>query len=144
MKVIKPNTVNIRMKKKASVGFDIEAAVLAVLDGEKKQGLEINVVLVDNAYIKAVNLEYRLKNAVTDVISFEAAGGGDIFISVDMAKEQALEYGAPFKEEISRLLVHGTLHVTGYDHMNARDEKKMKPKERKYMRIISKENGWTL
>jgi probable rRNA maturation factor len=144
MKVIKPNTVNIRMKKKASVGFDIEAAVLAVLDGEKKQGLEINVVLVDNAYIKAVNLEYRLKNAVTDVISFEAAGGGDIFISVDRAKEQALEYGAPFKEEISRLLVHGTLHVTGYDHMNARDEKKMKPKERKYMRIISKENGWTL
>jgi probable rRNA maturation factor len=136
MRPIKQNIVNIEMKKKIEPGFDLKAAVLSVLKWEKKQGLEINLVLVDNKYIKEINLEYRLKNRITDVISFESPEGGDIFISADRAKEQAREYGASFDEEMCRLLIHGTLHVLGYDHIKKDDEKNMKPKEKKYFKAV--------
>ncbi len=131
---MKQNTVNTTYRKHFTPGIDPAAVISLILQGERKQGLEINLVFVDNREIKAINLEYRLKNRETDVISFESKSGGDIFISVDKARQQAKEYGAGLSEEIIRLTVHGTLHVLGYDHIKKADEKKMKPKENKYMK----------
>lgn len=121
--------------KKPAAAFKPENIVLPVLENEGKTGLEINLIFTDNAYIKKVNLEYRLKNTATDVISFESPSGGDIVISVDMAKRQAREYGVTLKEELARLLIHGTLHVTGYDHIKKPDRIKMESKERKYRKM---------
>ena len=100
----------------------------------------ISVSLVDNEFIHAMNRDYRGIDRPTDVISFafldnedrqalykgkEPVCLGDIYISIDKAKEQAEEYGHSLKRELSFLFVHGLLHLLGYDHMNEEDEKIM-------------------
>lgn len=100
----------------------------------------ISVSLVDNEFIHKMNKEYRGIDRPTDVISFafldnedreslykskEPVCLGDIYISVEKAKEQAKEYGHSLNRELSFLFVHGLLHLLGYDHMNEEDEKVM-------------------
>jgi len=89
----------------------------------------INIILVDNVAIQKLNLDYRQKDYATDVISFENDDSlfelGDVFISIDKAKEQALTYGHSFERELGFLSVHGFLHCSGYDHMTSNDEKVM-------------------
>lgn len=109
----------------------------------KEEGLndvEFNVILVDNNYIHELNKNYRKIDRETDVITFALEDNeevnkeghrllGDIYISVDKAKSQALEYGHSFKREICFLAVHGFLHLLGYDHMNKHDEEIMFSKQ---------------
>ena len=100
----------------------------------------ISVSLVDNKFIHEMNRDYRGIDRPTDVISFafldnedrqalykgkEPVCLGDIYISVDKAKEQAEEYGHSLERELSFLFVHGLLHLLGYDHMSEEDEKVM-------------------
>ena len=101
----------------------------------------ISVTLVDNEYIHEINRNYRHIDRPTDVISFaflddnpsrdklfqskEMVVLGEIYISIDKAKEQALAYGHSLDRELSFLFVHGLLHLLGYDHMNEDDEKIM-------------------
>lgn len=101
----------------------------------------ISVTLVDNEYIHEINRNYRHIDRPTDVISFaflddnpnrdkmfqskEMVVLGEIYISIDKAKEQALAYGHSVERELSFLFVHGLLHLLGYDHMNENDEKIM-------------------
>lgn len=104
---------------------------------------EISITVVDNDKIREINREYRDKDAVTDVISFALEDDedifmaldmeegdiprdlGDIFLSYDKAVEQAEEYGHSVDRELGFLLVHGFLHLNGYDHMTEADEKEM-------------------
>lgn len=100
----------------------------------------ISVSLVNNKFIHEMNRDYRGIDRPTDVISFafldnedrqalykgkEPVCLGDIYISVDKAKEQAEEYGHSLERELSFLFVHGLLHLLGYDHMSEEDEKVM-------------------
>ena len=101
----------------------------------------LSVSFVDNSFIHKMNKEYRGVDRPTDVISFAFLDGekdkdkmlhgngpvslGDIYISIDKAKEQAEEYGHPLERELSFLFVHGLLHLLGYDHMNKEDEEVM-------------------
>nr|WP_246589364.1 rRNA maturation RNase YbeY [Desertibacillus haloalkaliphilus] len=105
------------------------------------EGTELSITFVDNERIKEINREYRDKDAVTDVISFalneqvsdevEIVGGeipnllGDIIISIPRATEQAKSYNHSFEREIGFLVVHGILHLLGYDHMTEEEEKQM-------------------
>ena len=97
----------------------------------------ISVSLIDNDFIHQLNKNYRHIDKPTDVISFafldnedrtkiyqnkEPVCLGDIYISIDKAKEQAEEYGHTLNRELSFLFVHGLLHLLGYDHMNKEDE----------------------
>ena len=94
-----------------------------------------NIILVDNDYIHKLNKEYRNIDRETDVITFALEDNmdikleirvlGDIYISIDKAKSQAIEYGHSFKRELSFLTVHGLLHLLGYDHQTKEDEEKM-------------------
>ncbi|ANC77913.1 rRNA maturation RNase YbeY [Fictibacillus phosphorivorans] len=102
---------------------------------------EVSITIVTKERIQEINKEYRQKDSVTDVISFameemgedetEIIGGeetrflGDIIICLDVAKEQAEEYGHSLEREMGFLAVHGFLHLLGYDHMNEEDEKRM-------------------
>ena len=89
---------------------------------------EVSVTFVDDEEIAALNSEYRGKEGPTYVLSFECDALddqfeepvitlGDIVIAPDVAARQCLEYGTTFSQEISLLLVHGLLHLCGYDHM---------------------------
>lgn len=101
----------------------------------------VSVSIVDNRYIHKINKKYRHIDRPTDVISFAFLDSennyektlfspgpvvlGDIYISLEKAKEQAEEYGHSLHRELSFLFVHGLLHLLGYDHMNEEDEKEM-------------------
>lgn len=95
-------------------------------------GGELNVVFVNDQYIRALNKSYRGKDAPTDVLSFnyEMEGSdsqllGEVYISVETAKRQAKEHKHTFGDEIVKLIVHGILHIHGYDHEKDSDYKKM-------------------
>jgi probable rRNA maturation factor len=82
---------------------------------------EVSVLFCGDARMAALNRRYRGKNRPTDVLAFPAASGvpgflGDIVISIPCAVRQARQRGEPAAREIERLLVHGFLHLLGYDH----------------------------
>ena len=101
----------------------------------------VSVSIVDNKYIHKINKKYRGIDRPTDVISFaflddephrdellhsgSPVALGDIYISLEKAKEQAESYGHSLERELSFLFVHGLLHLLGYDHMKEEDEKVM-------------------
>lgn len=88
--------------------------------------LEISIVLVGDAKIKALNKKYRKSNKVTDVLAFDY---GEIFICLPQAKKQAKKLGNILKKELSILLIHGLLHLAGYDHRTKKDLNKMLKKQ---------------
>lgn len=102
-----------------------------------KDNYALSLIIVGPRKIKEINRDYRSINAITDVISFALLDSGedneydgaielgDIFINRDRVISQAKEYGHSTKREFVFLFVHGLLHLLGYDHMNAKDEKKM-------------------
>jgi probable rRNA maturation factor len=94
----------------------------------------VHLSLVSQETIRALNRQYRKKNKVTDVLSFSRLEGpetphpevGDVLICPARAREQAELWGNSFLEELSRLTVHGMLHLFGYDHeRSAKDERLM-------------------
>ena len=99
----------------------------------------MNIIFVNDKEIQDINKNYRNIDRVTDVISFALNDDkdflikteeiGDIFIDIDQAKRQAIEYGHSLNREIGFLSVHGYLHLHGYDHMNKEDEEIMFKKQ---------------
>ncbi|MBP3766276.1 MAG: rRNA maturation RNase YbeY [Bacilli bacterium] len=115
---------------------DVEMVLKKAIEIEKLGVVNFNVIIVDNEFIHKMNKEYRGIDRPTDVISFALEDEhdidyddfrllGDIYISIDKAKEQAKEYGHSLRREICFLSVHGLLHLLGYDHMEKEDEKVM-------------------
>jgi len=107
---------------------------------EKLENVIFNVIIVDNDKIHEINREYRNIDRPTDVISFALEDDdsfnrsdirvlGDIYISIDKVRSQALEYGHSFERELYFLATHGFLHLLGYDHMNKEDEEEMFKKQ---------------
>jgi probable rRNA maturation factor len=95
----------------------------------------VSVHLVDDKKIQKLNEEHRDKSKPTDVLSFSIQEGfdlpnettdlGDIFISIPTIKRQAKEYEVTNREEFIRMLVHGVLHLLGYDHKQDREAEQM-------------------
>ena len=100
---------------------------------------EVSIVLVDNNYIRELNSTYRGYDSPTDVLSFclhdegSAEEGdnilGDVIISVEKAKEQAINFAHSLQREVAFLVVHGILHLVGYDHETTAGEKDMMAKQ---------------
>ena len=111
-----------------------------VCKDEKLDNVMFNVIIIDNEAIHKINKEYRNIDRETDVISFALEDDktfnrsdirilGDIYISIEKARSQSIEYGHSFKRELYFLAVHGLLHLLGYDHMKEEDEKVMFAKQ---------------
>lgn len=136
-----------------------EKVVEKVLEYEEwEDEVEVSVSFVDNEEMRSLNREYRGIDSTTDVLSFpmmefsdeefeedeedaeyieEELPLGDIVISMEKAKEQAQEYGHSFEREFAFLLVHGMLHLLGYDHENEEDEKTMFEKQENILREMN-------
>ena len=88
----------------------------------------LNVVFVNDPYIRALNKAYRGKDKATDVLSFPYYEGGlvgEVYLSVETAKRQAKEHGHGLENELIKLVVHGILHIHGFDHEEDEDYEKM-------------------
>lgn len=129
---------------------DVRKVIDIAIEYEKLDNVEFNIIIVDNEYIHELNRDYRNIDRPTDVITFALEDEknfvemdhrilGDIYISIDKAISQALEYGHSLKREICFLAVHGFLHLLGYDHMNKEDETVMFQKQE----VILNEAGIT-
>ena len=117
--------------------------------------LYITVTLTNPENIRKINKEYRNIDRATDVLSFPMFEKdeleekiekkefkyedvlGDLIISVEKVREQAIEYGHSFERELSYMLVHGFYHLMGYDHIKEEDKRKMRPKEEKILNDLN-------
>ena len=132
----------------------IKKVIETVLREEKIiQDLEIYVTLTNNEQIHKVNFEQRKVDRPTDVLSFpmferdeihllkevskeEPDILGDIIVSIEKVKEQALEYGHSFERELAYLVTHGMLHLLGYDHMIEEEKAQMRKREEEILGLL--------
>jgi probable rRNA maturation factor len=110
---------------------------------------EISVLFTDDKFIRSLNNKYRGIDKSTDVLSFSLREGsvktpesesdillGDIIISVETAKRQADNLNHSMEKELAVLLIHGLLHLTGYDHQEDKDYKMMREKESEILKTF--------
>lgn len=127
---------------------DIERTARKVLELLNCRETELSILLVDDEEIRAINKEYRKIDSVTDVIAFAMREGefghmnedllGDVVISMDTARRQAGEAGRDVRYEVRFLLIHGILHLLGYDHIDdGLEKKKMEKKEKEILKRLS-------
>jgi len=116
--------------------------VQKILQAEKRKG-QVEIILAGDALLKRLNKEFAGKNKTTDVLSFSFEENitpqkglhyiGEIYISLEQAKRQAKEYAVTLREELLRLVTHGTLHLLGYVHHKKDEAKLMRKKEEEYL-----------
>lgn len=109
-----------------------------VAESESRRLGDISVIFCSDPYILDVNLRYLKHDYYTDIITFDYCEGGnrlsgDLFISVDTVRENAAFYGVEFADELNRVIVHGLLHLIGYDDHTEEDRAVMRAKENYYL-----------
>jgi probable rRNA maturation factor len=125
---------------------EIKTVTQQILTATGQPEAEISLDLIGDLRMRRLNRKYRGKDATTDVLAFatqEAKGPpsfflGDVVISLHAAARQALEYGVPLDQEIVKLIVHGALHLMGYDHERSeRDARRMRRREQAIFRSLT-------
>lgn len=104
---------------------------------------DITLVFATDRTLRSLNRRYRGRDHPTDVLAFPLGNGaeagkpfGDVIISMDAARRQAREYGGSLQAELTRLVVHGTLHLCGYDHHERREAARMHGLTRRLLRAL--------
>jgi probable rRNA maturation factor len=134
-----------------------KAVNIALSTEDVSENVEVSIALVDDDYIQELNKQYRSLDAPTDVLSFamretvsdeddgfeypEEELLGDVVVSLERARVQAVEYGHSFEREVGFLVVHGILHLLGYDHEVDEEKTVMRQKEEKILKTIDLTRG---
>lgn len=100
----------------------------------------LNYIFCSDDYLLSVNREYLQHDTYTDIITFnnsdaDDAVEADIFISIDRVAENARDRNIPFEEELDRVLIHGVLHLVGYDDKSSAETRLMREKEEAYLSL---------
>ena len=138
--------VNLQVKRNVRLPIDrsflLRAAELTLEFTHKNKQTDLTIVIGNDALIQKLNREYRQVDAPTDVLSFPSGEVdpdttdlylGDVIISLPRAQEQASNQCHPLADELQLLVVHGTLHLLGYDHAKAKDKQNMQDAQNKIM-----------
>lgn len=116
---------------------ECNAWLKAVAESEIKKLGSINIIFCSDNYILDINQKYLHHDYFTDIITFDYCEGkllsGDLFISVDSVKENSITYNTEFAQELLRVIVHGLLHLIGYDDHTPEDQSQMRDKENYYL-----------
>lgn len=114
----------------------IETIILS----ENKTVGEISYVFCDDAYLHNINMQYLNHDTLTDIISFDYTEGdvisGDIFVSIERVKDNAIDFKVSFEEELKRVLAHGVLHYCGYKDKTNTDATLMRTKENEKIKLF--------
>lgn len=108
---------------------------------EKMVPETINIIFCSDNYILKINNEYLQHDYFTDIITFDYSESlndvkhisGDLFISIDTVHSNSDTYGVKFREELDRVIIHGILHLIGYNDKNVEQQKEMRSKEDYYL-----------
>ena len=110
-----------------------------VAESEIKRLGDIAIIFCSDNYILDVNIKYLQHDYFTDIITFDYCEGnvlsGDLFISVDSVRENSEFFKTEFPEELNRVIVHGILHLAGYDDHTDEEKKLMREKENYYLSL---------
>jgi probable rRNA maturation factor len=116
---------------------EVNKLVKQVLLAEKISAQGIHVIFVDDEYLRRLHREYLDDDTPTDVMTFDLSedGGveGEIYISLDRAKAQAIQFDVSLDAEIARLIIHGLLHLKGYDDSTKSKREEMRKRENYYL-----------
>jgi probable rRNA maturation factor len=134
-------------KKQKLAATKLKAQLTKLLGTLNLPEAELSVLFVGDRAMRTLNQQYRGKDRTTDVLSFSLREGrfnkvqpnmlGDIVISVPTAGQQAVDAGLTLQQELERLLVHGLLHLVGYDHeRGAAEARTMQTKERSLLKRL--------
>ncbi len=118
-----------------------------VLEKEGKKSNSLSIALVKSKEIKRLNKKYRKKNSVTDVLSFSRKNDiikndreklkGEIVLCLEQIKKNAQNFNKKFKNELAWALIHGILHLFGYNHKKEKEAHKMRKKEEYYLSFLN-------
>ena len=110
-----------------------------VAESEIRRLGNVNIIFCSDPYILDVNLKYLGHDYFTDIITFDYCEGkllsGDLFISIDSVRENSIFYNTEFEQELNRVIVHGILHLIGYDDHTESDIATMRAKEDYYLQL---------
>ena len=110
-----------------------------VAESEIKKLGNINIIFCSDNYILDVNVKYLGHDYFTDIITFDYCVknilSGDLFISIDTVRDNAEFYKTEFNDELNRVIVHGLLHLIGYDDHTPEEQKIMREKENYYLEL---------
>lgn len=122
-----------QLKDKQSITKWLENAIST----ENKELGEINYIFCDDQYLLKKNQKYLQHDTFTDIITFdyteENCLSGDIFISIERVKENAITFAVPFETELRRVIIHGVLHLMGYKDKSDEEAETMRSKENYYL-----------
>ena len=134
-----------RGKGRPTAARRLRGKAVRILRILRRDRAELSLALVGNREIRRLNRRYRNKDEPTDVLSFPAGSDlsqrepilGDVVISMEKARSQAREHRRPLDAELETLLIHGILHLLGYDHeISAQEARRMGRMEKKIQRAL--------
>ena len=143
MEILIKNLVR-RKDFKPSLVRRVAQRVLETLGYKEAQ---VSILLCSDSYIRKLNREYRRVDASTDVLAFSMHEGkfskvhpevlGDVIISLETASRQAKRFQHSLNKETTLLVIHGILHLLGYDHLKKKDKEKMRLKEKQILKSLT-------
>lgn len=114
--------------------------ITSAVKSEKKKAGAISIIFCTDAYLLKINQQYLKHDYYTDIITFQYSDNqlvnGDLMISVDRVKENAKEFDCSFKDELRRVIIHGVLHLCGYQDKTKSAKTKMTERENHYLRKL--------
>ncbi|MCR9286543.1 MAG: rRNA maturation RNase YbeY [Bacteroidetes bacterium] len=124
--------INVELKK---------SWVTKIIEQENKMLLLLNFIFCSDDYLHKINLEYLEHDTYTDIITFPLAEDpdieGDIFISIDRVKENAIKFETSFENELNRVLAHGVFHLCGYRDKTEEEATLMRQKENQALLLLN-------
>ena len=124
---------------------EFRSIIYAVLDEKEIQLSNLHVILVDDEYLKSLHRQFLQSDTYTDVMTFPIEEGdngeAEIYISLERARLNAEYYRVELDDEIARLIIHGLLHLKGYDDANERSRKIMHEEENRLLAKFWKEES---
>ena len=116
----------------------IKSLIAGVIRDEKKRKGDICIIFCSDNYLLMINKKYLNSDYYTDIVTFDYVKddliSGDLFISIERIRENALKYRVAFFEELFRLVIHGILHLIGYNDGTDKEKKMMREKENYYLK----------
>jgi probable rRNA maturation factor len=125
--------IGFEIRKKKLLKIWIKESILA----EKKLPGQISVILCSDEYLHKLNQEYLQHDTYTDIITFDYSESntisGDLFISIERVKENATAFSKKLADELHRVIIHGILHLCGYDDKSEKGKKEITLKEDEHL-----------
>ncbi len=135
--------ISVDLHNKSNIDLDqesIRGLLELVLSDNKHQTAEINIIITDDDSLRLMKKEYFDQDVYTDIIAFnidEDPFEGELYISHDRVSDNAKKFDQTFEGELKRILIHGTLHLCGFDDQTKDDKLKMTSMEENYLKKFS-------